>query len=173
MWHLHVDVGLLDDGGNSVDACILAAVAALHHYRLLEVSVVDVLDGGDDDDDDDDGGGGRNWASIIHSDDREPSTLSLHHTPLRATFTLFADETGASSSVSALLDQSDREELACDGLLTWAYNRHGEMCCLDFPGGCELRPRRLLSIATMGRDRCVEACEMLETAWWRRNGWRG
>jgi hypothetical protein len=38
------------------------------------------------------------------------------------------------------------------------------MCCLDFPGGCELRPRRLLSIATMGRDRCVEACEMLETA---------
>ena len=66
-----------------------------------------------------------------------------------------------------------REELACDGLLTWAYNRHGEMCCLDFPGGCELRPRRLLSIATMGRDRCVEACEMLETAWWRRNGWRG
>jgi exosome complex component RRP45 len=150
VWRLHVDVGLLDDGGNSVGACVLAAVAALRHYRLPEVSVVNPPDGG-----------GRNCVSIIHSDDREPSPLPLHHTPLTATFALFANETGA--SFSALLDPSDREELACDGLLTWAYNRHGEMCCLDFPGGCEVRPRRLLSIVTMGRDRCMESCEMLET----------
>ena len=147
VWRLHIDVSLLNDGGNSVDACVLAAVAALRHYRLPGVSVVDPPDG-----DDGDNGGGRNRASIIHSDDREPSPLPLHHTPLTATFALFADETGASSLVSALLDPSDREELACDGLLTWAYIRHGKMCCLDFPGGCELRPRRLLSIATMGRD---------------------
>jgi len=161
VWRLHVDVSLLDDGGNSIDACVLAAVAALRHYRLPEVNVVDSTG----DDEDDDGAGGRyREASIIHSDDREPSPLPLHHTPLTATFALFADETGTTTSVSALLDPSDREELACDGLLTWGYNKYGEMCCLDFPGGCELRPRQLMASAKLGKSRCVEVCEMLETA---------
>lgn len=153
VWRLHVDVSLLDDGGNSIDACVLAAVAALRHYRLPEVSI----GGGDDE-------AGYRETTIIHSDDREPSPLPLHHTPLTATFSLFADETGTTTSVSALLDPSDREELACDGLLTWAYNKYGEMCCLDFPGGCELRPRQLMSSAKLGKTRCVEICEMLEVA---------
>ena len=160
VWRLHVDVSLLDDGGNSIDACVLAAVAALRHYRLPEVNVVDSTG----EDDDDNAGGRYREASIIHSDDREPSPLPLHHTPLTATFALFADETGTTTSVSALLDPSDREELACDGLLTWGYNKYGEMCCLDFPGGCELRPRQLMASAKLGKSRCVEVCEMIETA---------
>ncbi|KAL7549699.1 hypothetical protein ACHAWF_012962 [Thalassiosira exigua] len=160
VWRLHVDVSLLDDGGNAVDACVLAAVAALRHYRLPEVSVGGGDGGGDDVGDD----GGYQEATVIHSDDREPAPLPLHHTPLTATFALFADETGSSTAVSALLDPSDREELACDGLLTWGYNKYGEMCCLDFPGGCELRPRQLMASARLGERRCVEVCEMLEAA---------
>ena len=38
------------------------------------------------------------------------------------------------------------------------------MCCLDFPGGCELRPRQLMASAKLGKRRCVEICELLETA---------
>merc|ERR1719356_521571 len=158
VWRLQVEISLLDDGGNALDACVLSAVAALRHYRLPEVDI-----GGNED---------NNLAStngyketvIIHSDDREPVPLPLHHTPLTATFALFADDSGATTAVSALLDPFDREELACDGLLTWSFNKYGEMCCLDFPGGCELRPRQLMAAAKLGRKRCVEICEMLETA---------
>jgi len=162
VWRLHVDVSLLDDGGNALDACILAAVAALRHYRLPEVNI----GGGDGEGDTDEvtGTGGYQETTIIHSDDREPTPLPLHHTPLTATFALFADESGTTTSVSALLDPYDREELACDGLLTWSYNKYGEMCCLDFPGGCELRPRQLMASAKLGKRRCVEICELLETA---------
>ena len=160
VWRLHVDVSLLDDGGNALDACILAAVAALRHYRLPEVNI----GGGDGDTDEVTGTGGYQETTIIHSDDREPTPLPLHHTPLTATFALFADESGTTTSVSALLDPYDREELACDGLLTWSYNKYGEMCCLDFPGGCELRPRQLMASAKLGKRRCVEICELLETA---------
>jgi exosome complex component RRP45 len=159
VWRLHVDVSLLDDGGNAMDASILAAVAALRHYRLPEVNI-----SGGDDTDNGDNTGGYQETTIIHSDDREPAPLPLHHTPLTATFALFADESGQSTAVSALLDPSDREELACDGLLTWSYNKYGEMCCLDFPGGCELRPRQLMASAKLGKRRCVEICELLETA---------
>ncbi len=161
VWRLQVDVSLLDDGGNAVDTCVLATVAALRHYRLPEVSIGG---GGPGDDDNDLDGCGYQETTIIHSDDREPTPLPLHHTPLTATFALFADETGATTSVSALLDPTDREELACDGLLSWSYNKYGEMCCLDFPGGCELRPQQLMSSAKLGKRRCVEICELLETA---------
>jgi len=163
VWRLCVDVSLLDDGGNALDACVLAAVAALRHYRLPEVNI-----GGEVEDDLTTAGGnasnGYQETTIIHSDDREPTPLPLHHTPLTATFALFADETGTTTAVSALLDPYDREELACDGLLTWSYNKYGEMCCLDFPGGCELRPRQLMASAKLGKKRCIEICELLETA---------
>ena len=163
VWRLCVEVSLLDDGGNALDACVLAAVAALRHYRLPEVII-----GGEVEDDLTTAGGNANngyqETTIIHSDDREPTPLPLHHTPLTATFALFADETGTTTAVSALLDPCDREELACDGLLTWSYNKYGEMCCLDFPGGCELRPRQLMASAKLGKKRCIEICELLETA---------
>eukprot|EP00804_Cyclotella_cryptica_P021895 CCRYP_000855-RB/>CCRYP_000855-RB protein AED:0.00 eAED:0.00 QI:161/1/1/1/0.33/0.25/4/1228/580 len=165
VWRLVVDVSLTDDGGNAVDACVLAVVAALRHYRLPEVDV-----GGG-------GGGGEDVTTpssevemvyretrIIHSDDKEPTPLPLHHTPLTATFALFADEAGTTSAVSAFLDPTDREELACNGILTWSYNKYGEMCCLDFPGGCELSPSQLMKSSVLGKKRCVEICEMLETA---------
>ncbi len=162
VWRLHVDVSLLDDGGNAMDACVLAAVAALRHYRLPEVSI----GGGNDDDVETSEAvrSGYQETNIIHSDDREPTPLPLHHTPLTATFALFADETGTTTAVSALLDPYDREELACDGLLTWSFNKYGEMCCVDFPGGCELRPRQLTASSNLGKRRCIEICELLETA---------
>lgn len=158
VWRLHVDVSLLDDGGNAIDACDLAAVAALRHYRLPEVNI------GSGDGDDVEMSTSSEAVSIIHSDEKEPTPLPLHHTPLTATFALFADEAGTTTAVSALLDPSDREELACDGLITWSYNKYGEMCCLDFPGGCELRPRQLMTSSNLGKRRCIEICELLETA---------
>ncbi|KAL7465018.1 hypothetical protein ACHAXS_005349 [Conticribra weissflogii] len=156
VWRLHVEVALLDDGGNAVDSCALAAVAALRHFRLPEVRL-----GGEDGDAD---GVAVETTAIIHSDDREPSPLPLHHTPLTATFALFSDESGETAAVASLLDPSDREELACNGLLTWSYNKYGEMCCLDFAGGCELKARQLRMAARLGKKRCVEVCEMLEVA---------
>merc|ERR1719443_1789405 len=38
------------------------------------------------------------------------------------------------------------------------------MCCLNFPGGCELQPRQLMTSADLGKRRCVQVCEMLEEA---------
>jgi exosome complex component RRP45 len=123
VWRLHVDVTVLDHGGNLVDACVLSAVAALRHFRKPEVEV-------------EENGG----PTVLHSDEREPTPLPLHHTPLTATFALYADPTGASTTVSAFIDPSHREELAMDGTTTFSFNKYGEMCSLDFPGGCELKP---------------------------------
>jgi exosome complex component RRP45 len=150
VWRLMVDVTVLDHGGNLVDACVLSAVAALRHFRKPEVRV--------------EGEDREGLTTVLHSDEREPTPLPLHHTPLTVTFGLFADPTGASTLVSALIDPSHREELVMDGTTTFGFNRYGEMCCLDFPGGCELKPRQLVTCANLGKRKCVELCDVLEKA---------
>ena len=154
VWRLVVDVSLVCDAGNALDASVLAAVAALRHFRLAQVDVVD-NDQGDD---------AFREMRIIDSDEKEPTPLPLHHTPVTATLALFSDNSGATSTVATLLDPTDREELAADGVVAWSYNKYGEMCCLDFPGGCELSAQQLMSSSDLGKKRCIEICEMLETA---------
>jgi len=33
---------------------------------------------------------------------------------------------------------------------------------LDFPGGCELKPRQLITCANLGKKKCLELCDILE-----------
>lgn len=155
VWRLVVDVSLVCDAGNALDACVLAVVAALRHFRLAQVDVVEDQTAGEET---------FREMQIIDSDEKEPTPLPLHHTPVTATFALFSDKSGATSAVSALIDPTDREELAADGVVTWSYNKYGEMCCLDYPGGCELSMVQLMSSSDLGKKRCIEICEMLETA---------
>ncbi len=165
VWRLHIDVTVLDHGGNLVDACVLSAVAAMRHFRKPEVQIVaDNNHNGmqTSSDDDDDTTKVSSGPSVLHSDEREPTPLPLHHTPLTITFALFSDPTGATTSVSALSDPSHREELVMNGNVTFSFNKYGEMCSLDFAGGCELKPRQLKSCANLGKKKCVELCNMLE-----------
>ena len=162
VWRLHIDVTVLDHGGNLIDACVLSAVAAMRHFRKPEVKIVSEGSNDDDDKGDDKAISTAAGPSVLHSDEREPTPLPLHHTPLTITFALFSDPTGATTSVSALSDPSHREELVMNGNVTFSFNKYGEMCSLDFAGGCELHPRQLKSCANLGKKKCVELCNMLE-----------
>ena len=151
VWRLHVDVTVLDHGGNLVDACILSAVAALRHFRKPEVRVETEA-----------GVSGSAAPVVLHSDEREPTPLPMHHTPLTVTFALFSDPSGATTKVSALIDPTYREELVMDGTSTFSFNKYGEICSLDFPGGCELKPSQFITCAKLGKQKCVELCDLLE-----------
>ena len=41
VWCLNIDVTVLDDSGNVLDAALLAVISALRHFRLPEVSYLD------------------------------------------------------------------------------------------------------------------------------------
>lgn len=77
VWHVRVDVHVLDHCGNLADAAALAALAALLAFRRPEASVAP---GGD---------GGRAAVTLHAPDAREPLPLSLHHLPLAVSFALF------------------------------------------------------------------------------------
>ena len=153
VWRLSVDVVCLDHGGNLVDASLLAAVAGLRHFRKPEVEISDAESGGGN-------------PIVLNSDEREPSPLPLHHTPLSVTFALFSDRdmSEGMGTVAALIDPTEREEMVSDGLVTLSYNKHGELCGFDYPGGTELRPSQLMQCARLGEKRCGEWCGFLEDA---------
>jgi exosome complex component RRP45 len=108
VWRFTIALTVLDDGGNVSDACVLAAIATLRHYRKPQVDVDnDVL------------------PTLIPSTVKEPSPLPLHHTPLSISFALLPSKDNSSeSSVATLVDPEKREELVQFGTLSIAMNTH-------------------------------------------------
>uniref|UniRef100_A0A7S1ZHG2 Uncharacterized protein n=1 Tax=Ditylum brightwellii TaxID=49249 RepID=A0A7S1ZHG2_9STRA len=159
VWRLNIDVTILDSGGNIVDVAMMATVGALRHYRKPQVDVTQQESGLS---------GEENFVSytpmIWNDEDKEPTPLPLHHTPLSLTYALYSDMTGSSTTVAAFLDPTDREELVSNGTITITFNKHGEICSLDFPGGCEMKPTQILQCTKLAEGKCVELCTLLENA---------
>ncbi|KAH9783328.1 exosome complex component RRP45B [Citrus sinensis] len=70
VWAILIDLHILDNGGNLVDAANIAALAALLTYRRPECSL-----GGED-----------------GLEEREPLPLIIHHLPIAVTFGFFSSE---------------------------------------------------------------------------------
>jgi exosome complex RNA-binding protein Rrp42 (RNase PH superfamily) len=152
VWKLSLSVKILDQGGNLLDAAVLAAMASLRHYRKPQVDVVEA-----------------GMPLLIASDTREPTPLPLHHTPLAISFALIhADDVALSTSstltVAVLVDPTEREELVQTGSISIAMNLHAEVCLLDFGGGCELQPTQLKECWQLA-EKCIrQLCQLLETS---------
>jgi exosome complex RNA-binding protein Rrp42 (RNase PH superfamily) len=118
VWRITVALTVLDDGGNVLDACVMAALATLRHYRKPQV---DVGNNGDDHHD------VTNCAlpSLIPATVKEPAPLPLHHTPLSISFALLpSTDNVPERTVATLVDPEKREELVQFGALTIAMNTH-------------------------------------------------
>ena len=163
VWRLNLAVTVLDAGGNLVDACTLACMAALRHYRKPHVDLEDT--------------NAVSSPKLISTDIKEPTPLPLHHTPLSISFALIPNNQDSSTAASyssssntpvlaALVDPNAREELVLTGRLTIAMNVHGEICFLDYGGGygCELSLEHLRDCQALART-CIEPlCQSLETS---------
>eukprot|EP00536_Pseudo-nitzschia_multiseries_P017202 jgi/Psemu1/224082/e_gw1.1425.16.1 len=164
VWKFTVALTVLDDGGNILDACVLAAMAALKHYRKPQV---DLSEGNGSEGND--SNHATSLPTMIPSIVKEATPLPLHHTPLSISFGLIpADDavnsTSSTSVVAALIDPTDREELVQSGSLTIAMNVHSEICLLDYGGGCELTPNKLRACWKVAETAIKNLCQLLETA---------
>lgn len=146
VWNIQVDVSVLDHDGNLHDACSLAAMAALQHYRQPAVDA-----------------SGSGMPRLRDPDEAEPSPLPLHHVPWSVTFVLLGAPTP-----DLVLDPCLAEEAVASGCLTIALNAHGEVCNLHFPGGCAVAPDLLTEAAEAAARRAKalqkSVAEALEAA---------
>lgn len=123
VWAVRADVNFLDFDGGLIDACALAVMVALQHFRKPDVSIE-----GD--------------SVVVHSmEDRQPVALSILHVPLCVSFLFFnpsgIEETvkGDASDELAVMDATFEEEVARDGSLVVTLNKNREILQISKSGG--------------------------------------
>ncbi|KAL8483607.1 hypothetical protein ACS0TY_026336 [Phlomoides rotata] len=114
VWSIRIDLHVVDNGGNLVDAANIAALAALLTFRRPECTL-----GGDD-----------GQEVIIHpAEVREPLPLIVHHLPVAVTFAFIGSES------TVVIDPSHFEETVMGGKLTATVNTNGDVCAIQKAGG--------------------------------------
>ncbi|MBA0800471.1 hypothetical protein Gohar_010900, partial [Gossypium harknessii] len=122
VWAIRIDLHILDNGGNLVDAANIAALAALLTFRRPECSL----------------GGEDGQEVIVHPPEiREPLPLTVHHLPIAISFGFFSNES------ILVIDPTHNEEAVMGGRMTTTVNANGDICAIQKSGG-EGVPRRVI-----------------------------
>ncbi|KAG5566295.1 hypothetical protein RHGRI_002034 [Rhododendron griersonianum] len=121
VWAIRVDLHILDNGGNLVDAANIAALAALSTFRRPEFTL----------------GGEGGQEVIIHPPEeysevldkvREPLPLVIHHFPIAVTFGFFGDDN------IVVIDPTHKEETVMGGRMIATLNTNGDICAIQKAG---------------------------------------
>lgn len=114
VWAIRVDLHILDNCGNLVDAANIAALAALSTFRRPECTL----------------GGEDGQEVIIHPPEaKEPLPLIVHHFPIAVTFGFF------DNGEITIIDPTHYEEAVMEGRLTATLNTNGDVCAIQKAGG--------------------------------------
>ncbi|XP_044424501.1 exosome complex component RRP45A isoform X2 [Triticum aestivum] len=114
VWAVRVDLHILDNGGNLIDAANIAALAALSTFRRPECTV-----GGDD----------GQQVTVHDPEVMDPLPLTIHHLPIAVTFAYFGDGN------IMVIDPTYKEEAVMGGRMTATVNSNGDVCAIQKAGG--------------------------------------
>lgn len=110
VWHVQVDVTVLNHEGNLIETASISALAALAHFRRPEVGIED-------------------GNIVIYSHEmRDPVKLTMIHYPFLIQFAFFKDAT------ISFVDPTEEEEKFCDGYLIVGANIFKEITLLFVAG---------------------------------------
>ena len=121
VWNLQVDLYVLNEDGNLVDACFLAAVACLMNTKLPEVTLA--------------------GPSKIRINDQKVRNLNVHHIPVCTSF-YFIDGV---SSTKPIVDATAKEEKLSKSRLSICMNIFEDLCGMTTLGSLEVSPKTLLA----------------------------
>ncbi|KFX92740.1 hypothetical protein O988_07150, partial [Pseudogymnoascus sp. VKM F-3808] len=141
VWAIRCDLHILSHGGGLLDACCVAALAGLLHFRRPEVGVE------------------GEKVTVYSAEERAPVPLSLLHLPFCVTFSIFGIRAGEEEAV--LLDADRAEEGVREGAVTVGVNRHGEVCQIAKLGGREVDALELLRCVSVAEQRAKVLDELV------------
>ncbi|KAK0415852.1 hypothetical protein QR680_012156 [Steinernema hermaphroditum] len=139
VFQLNVDVTILNDDGALPDACSIAAVTALSHFRRPDCTVLPER-------------------TIVHSEFNKAFVpLNIFHMPICVTFGL-VNERG-----SVVVDCTEREELCLDGALTVAINKRREVCALHQSENIVVKKHLILRCIAEAMERASNITDLITT----------
>ncbi|KAL3625792.1 hypothetical protein CASFOL_030321 [Castilleja foliolosa] len=114
VWSVRIDLHIIDNCGNLVDAANIAALAALLTFRRPECTL----------------GGEDGQEVTLHPPEvKEPLPLIVHHLPIAVTFAFIGNES------TVVLEPTHFEEAVMGGRLTATLNTNGDVCAIQKAGG--------------------------------------
>ncbi|XP_041838420.1 exosome complex component RRP45 [Melanotaenia boesemani] len=140
VWQIRVDVHMLNNDGNLMDAASIAAITALCHFRRPDVGIQ-----GEE-------------VMVYSSEERDPIPLSIYHMPISVSFAFFQQGT------YLLVDPCEREERVMDGLLMIAMNKHREICSIQSSGGIMLLKEQVMRCSKIASVKVSEITELISRA---------
>ncbi|XP_074264420.1 exosome complex component RRP45A-like [Silene latifolia] len=143
VWSIRVDLHILDNGGNLVDAANTAALAALMTFRRPECTL-----------------GGEDGMEVkVHSpEEQEPLPLIVHHLPIAVTFAFITDNN------IAVIDPSHFEEALVKGRMIVTVNANEEVCAIQKAGGVGITPTVVLTCLQNAALKAVDITLKLQNA---------
>jgi exosome complex component RRP45 len=139
VWSVRVDITVIDHFGNLNDACHLAAISSLLHFKRPEVTI-------------------QGEGYKIHSvTERNAVPLSIHHIPICVTFAFFEGET-------MVVDPDLNESLISSGMMTIAVNTHSEVCGVQKAGGIPIDLSEIIACTKTAAVKAQEITKILKLA---------
>ncbi|KAE8705727.1 Protein ECERIFERUM 7 [Hibiscus syriacus] len=143
VWAIRIDLHILDNGGNLVDAANIAALAALLTYLRPECSL----------------GGEDGQEVIVHPPEiREPLPLTVHHLPIAITFGFFGNEG------ILLIDPTHNEEAVMGGRMTMTVNANGDICAIQKGGGEGVPQRVIMKCLQLATSKAASITKQIKDA---------
>ncbi|CAL5183730.1 unnamed protein product [Lathyrus oleraceus] len=148
VWAIRIDIHILDNAGNLVDAANIAALASLMTFRRPECSL----------------GGEDGQQVVVHPPEvREPLPLIIHHLPIAVTFGFFSNEN------LVVLDPTYREEAVMTGRMTTTLNANGDVCAIQKPGGQGVSQRVIMHCLKLAHVKAGDITAKIKDAVEKRN----
>ncbi|KAH8364968.1 hypothetical protein KR200_007810, partial [Drosophila serrata] len=135
VWWIRVDINVLNHDGSLHDACSIATLAALMHFRRPDVTYTD------------------DELRIYTEKERELIPLLFLHYPVSVTYSI------CKSSPQPLVDPTLMEENAADSVIVLSFNSYQELCTLNL-GGCA--PTNVMTIMQCARNAATRCKAMVE-----------
>ncbi|GMI65932.1 ECERIFERUM 7 [Hibiscus trionum] len=142
VWAIRIDIHILDNGGNLVDAANVAALAALMTFRRPECSL----------------GGEDGQEVIIHPPEmRDPVPLIVHHLPIAVTFGFFDESI-------VVIDPTHNEEAVMAGRMIVTINANGDICAIQKAGGEGVNQRVIMQCLQLATTKAVDITKQIKAA---------
>ncbi|KAL9327813.1 hypothetical protein ACSQ67_002816 [Phaseolus vulgaris] len=143
VWAIRVDIHILDNAGNLVDAANIAALASLLTFRRPECSLA----------------GEDGQEVVVHPpEERDPIPLIIHHLPIAVTFGFFSNEN------LLVIDPTHEEECVMTGRMTATLNSNGDVCAIQKAGGEGVSQRFIMHCLKLAHDKAIDITTKIKDA---------
>jgi len=142
VWTVRLDLHILNHCGNMTDACSVAGLAALSHFRRPDVTL-------------------KGDVVTIHPiNERDPVPLAVHHHPVTSSFAMF--QMAGTAETLAVCDPSRLEEECMGGKMVIGVNAYREICTLHLAGQVLVDKKLVLRLTNTAAEKAKKTVEKIK-----------